>query len=282
MSLLRVLLWPLRNRGAREASARPAPAALPQVTLEQYEQIMPILKVSDGATEVAFCTPNRFTHWRVETLFSKEPDTIEWIASFGPHDVLVDIGANVGMYTVWAARTRGTRVYAFEPESQNFAVLYRNIVLNKLGERVTAYCAALSDEENFSLLYLSEFRIGGSCHTLGAALDHNLEARRTGVTQGCISTTLDRLIERGVVPVPQHIKVDVDGLEHKVLAGCRDTIRNPQVKSVLVEINTNLPEHRSIVEDLAAMGYSYSTAQVASAQRKEGAFKGVGNYVFRR
>jgi FkbM family methyltransferase len=283
MSILEVLLWPLRHRRGRSAGLdKPAEQGLPQLTLEQYEQIAPILAVNDGGTEVRYFTPNRFTHWRVQTLFTKEPDTIAWIKGFARDEVLVDIGANVGMYTIWAAKTRGARVYAFEPESQNFAILYKNIVLNDLGRLVTAYCAALSDEEAFSLLYLSDFQVGSSCHTFGAALDHNLASRRVGITQGCVSSTLDRLVERGLVPVPQHIKIDVDGLEHKVLAGCRDTLREPRVKSVLVEINTNLAEHRQIVEELLAGGFRYSAEQVAAAQRKDGAFKGVGNYVFQR
>ena len=217
-----------------------------------------------------------------DTLFTKEPDTIEWIRGFDANDILVDIGANVGMYTIWAAKTRGVRVFAFEPESQNFALLYRNIVLNRLFGLVTAYCAALSDEEGFSLLYLSDFQLGASCHTFGESLDHNLADRRTGITQGCVSTTLDNLVARGAVPVPHHIKIDVDGLEHKVLAGCRDTLRNSQVKSLLVEINTNLAQHRRLAEELADMGFSHSADQVERALRTEGAFRGVGNYVFQR
>ncbi len=68
-----------------------------------------------------------------------------WIAGFEAGEVLVDIGANVGMYTIWAAKTRGVTVYAFEPESQNYALLNKNIFYNQLGDRVHAYGVALSD-----------------------------------------------------------------------------------------------------------------------------------------
>jgi hypothetical protein len=91
---------------------------------------------------VVYLTPNTRALWRVETLFSKEPDTIEWIASFAPDEVLADIGANVGMYTIWAAKTRGTRVFAFEPEAQNYALLNCNIHANGLDQAVRAYCSA--------------------------------------------------------------------------------------------------------------------------------------------
>ena len=279
MTFLRLLLWPLLKK-------RKPPAATPDpistLTLEQYESFVPTMTLHDGAKSVSYCTPNAVTKWRVDTFFSKEPDTVEWIRTFSPGDVLVDVGANVGMYTIWAAKTRGARVYAFEPESQNYALLYRNIVLNDLAHLVTGYCAAVSDEERFSLLHLSHFHLGGSCHTFGAAQGIDLQPRRSRYTQGCFSTSLDALVHRGVVPVPAHIKIDVDGLEHKVIAGCRETLADRRVKSVLIEINTNLPEHCAIIGEMGALGYSHSEQQVAAAQRQEGPFKGVGNYVFQR
>ena len=253
-----------------------------QLKPKQYERLTPILKLRDGPTEVLYAAPNEFTQYRVESLHVKEPDTIDWIRGFGPGDVLVDIGANVGMYTIWAAKTRGTRVFAFEPESQNFAVLCRNIVLNKVGDRVTAYCAALSDEAGYSLLHLSAFTAGGSGHTFGEDVDHNLRSRSSPYTQGCMSVTLDHLVSDGVVPVPTHIKIDVDGIEHKVLAGCRETLRDARLRTILIEINSNLEEHRHLVDELGALGFSFSDQQVQAARRTQGPSAGTGNYVFRR
>jgi FkbM family methyltransferase len=278
MNVFRVLLWPWHNY--RRAAGDPP--AEPQLSLEQYEMLSPHQTLSDGTTDVVYATPNVFTKWRVDSLFTKEPDTIEWIGGFQPGEVFVDIGANVGMYTIWAAKTRGVRTFAFEPESQNYALLYRNIVMNGLSENVVAYCLALSDTASYSLLHLSQFRLGGSCHSFGEKIDHRLEHRDTKLSQGCVATTLDALVAAGVLPVPHHIKIDVDGLEHKVLAGCRAVLADRTLKSVLVEINTNLEQHRQIITDMQALGFGYSEQQVALARRTEGAFKGVGNYVFRR
>jgi FkbM family methyltransferase len=281
MNVFRLLMWPWRNY-RRSASGITVPPPAPEFSLEQYEQLVPHQTIRDGATAVLYATPNVFTQWRVDTLFSKEPDTIEWIRGFQTGDVFVDIGANVGMYTIWAAKTRGVRTFAFEPESQNYALLYRNIVMNGLSENVVAYCLALSDTAGYSLLHLSEFKIGGSCHSYGEKIDHRLEHRDTKLSQGCVSTTLDSLVAGGVLPMPNHIKIDVDGLEHKVLAGCRNVLADQRLKSVLVEINTNLELHRNIIADMKVLGFDFSGQQVAQAQRKEGAFKGVGNYVFFR
>jgi len=160
--------------------------------------------------------------------------------------------------------------------------LYQNIVRNNLSRQVTGYCAALADETGFSPLYLSEFVAGSSVHTYGAELDFKLEPRPSNIIQGCFATTLDQLVATGVVPVPHHIKIDVDGLEHKVLAGCRNVLAEPAVKSVLVELNTHLAEHRALIALLEKAGFAYSPAEVQRYLRKEGSFQGVGNHVFRR
>ena len=108
------------------------------LTLEQYERLSPRSEIAFGGLKMLFATPNTLTLWRVQSIHKKEPCTLEWIAGFGEGDILVDCGANVGMYTVWAAVTRKARVYAFEPEAQNYALLNRNIQLNGLAGRVRA------------------------------------------------------------------------------------------------------------------------------------------------
>jgi FkbM family methyltransferase len=250
--------------------------------LEDYERLAPCRTVAFQGRDMTFFTPNGRTLWRVESLLSKEPDTIEWIGGFAAGDTLLDIGANVGMYSIFAARTRGARVFAFEPESQNYAILNRNIHLNGLSDLVSAYCAALSDRPGFSQLHLSLFDSGGSCHSYGAPLDHNNQPVAGRFTQGCIATTVDDLVAAGAIPVPAHVKIDVDGLEHKVIAGAKTTLADRDVRSVLIEINTALDEHWEVVDAMLALGFDYGRDQVARSVRTEGTFQGVGNYVFRR
>ena len=250
--------------------------------LSEYERLDPHRTVEFEGHNLIFATPNRHTAWRVDTLFRKEPDTIEWIAGFAPGEILLDVGANVGMYSVFAAKTRGARVYAFEPESQNYAILNRNILLNGLDGLIQAYCVALADEVKLDKLYLSEFIAGGSCHSYGAEVGFDDRPRTSAFAQGCLSSTIDALVSAGAVPAPNHIKVDVDGIEPSVMAGARKTLADARVRSVLIEINTNLDTHWKIVDDMLELGFDYSADQVERAQRKEGSFKGVGNYVFRR
>ncbi|HEY5918287.1 MAG TPA: hypothetical protein VIU13_12820, partial [Chryseolinea sp.] len=58
--------------------------------------------------------------FRCETYDTKEPETLDWIDKFKKDEILFDIGGNIGVYSMYAGK-KGARVYAFEPESQNFS-----------------------------------------------------------------------------------------------------------------------------------------------------------------
>jgi FkbM family methyltransferase len=250
--------------------------------LAEYEKLNPRCEIEWQGKKILYCTPNGMTRWRAESLFEKEPVTLQWMSRLGADDVLADVGANVGMYSIWAAKVGGARVWAFEPESQNFALLNRNIVLNGLGGRVRAYCVALSDRPGYSELHLSEFSLGGSGHSLGEPVDFRLQPAQRAYSQGCVAATLDELVAAQAMPPPSHLKIDVDGFEHKVLAGAERTLRDARLRSLIVELNPALEPHRAALRSLEALGWRWDAAQVAAAERKEGPFKGLAEYVFSR
>jgi FkbM family methyltransferase len=237
--------------------------------------------VRNGA-EVRFNTVNDLTAWRARTAMTKEPGTIAWIEEMSAGDVLFDIGANVGLYSLCAARFRGVKVFAFEPESQNFALLNANVHANGLQDSVLAYCVALSDETRFDTLYVSNFEPGASCHNFGEAVQPDGAPLAAAFRQGCFATTLDALIASAAIPLPRHIKIDVDGIEHKVIRGAARTLADRGVASVLVEINAKRDEHWGIVDFMLEQGFRYSEEEAQRARRTEGFFAGTGNYVFRR
>ena len=75
--------------------------------------------VQHQGTTLEYTTPNDVTKWRVDSFHTKEPETIKWLSSICDSDVLFDVGANVGMYSIFAAKICGASVYAFEL-SHNF------------------------------------------------------------------------------------------------------------------------------------------------------------------
>ena len=82
--------------------------------------------------------------WRARTSLTKEPETLEWINTFEDADVLWDIGANVGVYSLYAALRRLT-VLAFEPSSANSYVRSRNVEINKMDDRVSTFCLTFNN-----------------------------------------------------------------------------------------------------------------------------------------
>ncbi len=244
------------------------------LTIDEYEAINPVRVVEHEGTKVIFCTPTAATNWRADRIYINEPKTLDWIAGFAKTDVLLDVGANVGMYSIWAAKTRGIRVFACEPESQNYAVLNKNIVVNSLIDEVIAYSVAISDEAKFDTLNLSSFAAGQALHgfehavTTRDAFAAQFEAFVPVHRQGCISTTIDDMVEAGM-PVPTHIKIDVDGFEDKVIAGGMKTLEQLETATLLIEINVHLEGHRLVVDYLESLGYVVDDKTEA-------------NYIFRR
>jgi FkbM family methyltransferase len=216
-----------------------------------------------------YATPSALVRARVETLFSREPTTAAWIASFACDDIFVDVGANFGLYSMYAASVAGARVYAFEPESQNYAELNKNIFLNSLHERVTGYCLALTDRAEISHLLLCSFSVGFGHHDFGAS-SWAADLHRGSVTfrndarlrQGSVGLTLDALVDGAVIPVPNHIKLDVDGFEWKVIKGAERTLGRPEVQSVLIETDFTIKENVQLIELMRSRGWQYSDDQI--------------------
>lgn len=227
-------------------------AIRPSVRL--VEQLHPIYRVKTGGGDIRYECVSLITLWRARTLFDKEPDTIEWIDSFGNGELLYDIGANVGMYSIYAA-SKGARVIAFEPESQNYAQLNRNIFLNQFQNRATALNLAVGRKSTIDYLYLSGFTVGGALNNLGSSVDYNHQPIESKFKQGVMSVSLDDLIEKYNLPVPNHIKIDVDGLESEIICGAEKTLGRAELKSVLVELNESLPEDASVIEILQSNGF---------------------------
>jgi FkbM family methyltransferase len=192
--------------------------------------------------------------WRARTLFDKEPETLAWIRGFDGGETLFDVGANVGLYTIYAA-VRGARVYAFEPESANLAVLNRNIQLNALGGRAIAYGVAVSRAAGLDTLRLASIEPGAALHAFGTDRDFKGDTFEPAFRQGCLALPLDELVYKYGLPVPSRIKIDVDGLEASIIEGARRVLAEPALKGLLVEVNEADSGDQRMLETLESGGF---------------------------
>jgi FkbM family methyltransferase len=169
----------------------------------------------------------------------KEPDTINWIENFlHEEDVFYDIGANVGVYSLVASKffQGKINIYAFEPAFMNFSQLCQNIYLNKCQDSIIPLQIALCDRTALDSFNYSSLTWGGAQNTIGEALDEKGQAFNPVFKQYILGYTIDHLIENFGLPIPNHLKIDVDGIEFQVLKGAAQTLANPLVRSIIVEL----------------------------------------------
>lgn len=216
--------------------------------------------------------------YRARTLRTKEPETIRWIETLGPDDVLFDVGANVGMYALYAGAC-GVRVCAFEPVFTNYFILNSNVHLNGLSERVRAYCLAISDCQRLDSMRLSSLGLGDAHSSFGENTTNAHGTFAPVFEQGALSWTLDDLVYAQGLPCPTHIKVDVDGLEGKVILGARRLLGDTRVRSILIELNHDLPADQEAEALIRASGFTLSAA---SGDRYESRGMEYSNMIFER
>lgn len=133
-------------------------------------------------------------------------------------DVFYDIGANVGFFSVIAAKLVGNtgKVYAFEPGKENAATVRHNVELNNF-KWVEVIEKAVSHTSGTGQLLLAEYSGGHALATADVPPDLTGE-----VTVDLVS--IDELIEQQQIMPPNFVKVDVEGAELDVLQGMRETI----------------------------------------------------------
>jgi FkbM family methyltransferase len=170
---------------------------------------------------------------------NKERLTCEWIEKhYKKGDVIYDIGANIGAVSLISAAylEKDCLIYSFEPVPSTFNMLFKNIMLNDFDKVIVPLNIALSDKVQIDNFNLTSLESGTSGHSVdGAGVLSNFSKRLTVLTQ-----TLDNLIDSYNLKIANHLKIDVDGIDYRVLLGGENSIlKNPKLKTILIEKNDN-------------------------------------------
>ena len=203
-----------------------------------------------------FHIPNWLAFYRAKTLLTKEPETIAWLNKIKTNSVIYDIGANVGVYSIYAAAVRDCRVLSFEPSFLNLELLFRNIQTNNLQDKITIVPLSLSNKSQIEDFYMQEGDNiwGGAHNSSGSNRSQDGTEMQKFKTSSQIALSLDDLVNIFNLPTPSHIKIDVDGLEDRVLQGGLNTFGN--TKSILIEIDAkNTDKNREIQAVLSNLGF---------------------------
>jgi FkbM family methyltransferase len=216
--------------------------------LNCYEYVIGLIRnkkksVFHKGVHFKFATPNYICKYRADTFSSKEPETLEWIDGFIDESVFWDIGANVGLYSIYAAKNKKSNVFSFEPSVFNLEILAKNINLNDQTHRINIVPIAISDKCGFGRLNMSTTEWGGALSTFDKPYGYDGTELITVFEYSICSVSLDDAIEKLNIPMPDYLKIDVDGIEHLVLEGGIKVLKN--VKSVLIEISIRFDEQRN-------------------------------------
>jgi FkbM family methyltransferase len=142
---------------------------------------------------------------------------------------VVDIGANIGVFTAAAASRLTTgKVFSFEPNPEIFGLLNENIVLNNFGNKVVTYpMAVTSKRENRSLYF--ESQMWGGAHVVG---ENPAKEQAEKFEVECIG--LDDIFELTQLTSIDFLKIDVEGAEEEILKGATPDAFN-RIRHILIE-----------------------------------------------
>lgn len=200
---------------------------------------------------------------QVERIYSREPGTIKWINSFAKDHVFLDIGACVGLYSIYASN-KVKQVYAFEPHLANCSVLLENCNLN-CATNVGVYNFALDAETRHGAMIYNNLKPGTTQNQFKS--DQEIEETKQidlsnkhvndflqdlapRLMEKKISYPLDFLVGQCWIKMPDHIKLDVENSsELEVLKGMKKSLR--QVTSIMINVQP-IDNNGLLIDDFLA------------------------------
>ncbi|MCE9598362.1 MAG: FkbM family methyltransferase [Spirochaetia bacterium] len=180
----------------------------------------------------------------------EEFDNMGFVLHFlRPADLFLDVGANIGSYSVLAAGVLGCKTVSLEPFTRSFASLERNIAVNRIGKLVSPRVVAASDRKGTLKL----------ATTLGA-MNHVVPS--SDISSESVEVDADTLDNIVGDQIPALIKIDVEGFEQSVIMGARRTLRDPRQQALLIELG-GLSERFGVhATDLRGLIQSFGYSEV--------------------
>jgi FkbM family methyltransferase len=172
-------------------------------------------------------------------VMTKHEEEIIGIFRPKPGDVVVDVGAHMGRYTIPSSKSVGGsgKVIAIEAHPYNFRILQHNLRLNRL-TNVTALNRAVYSKKDKLKLFLPDEDLGYTMHH--SLMTNYLSTKYEEVERKYIEVqadTLDNLLKSTGITKVNWIKIDVEGAEYEVLKGAKEILSLNKSISILVEVH---------------------------------------------
>ena len=227
--------------------------------LRVCEYLLPRHRIASRLGPLVFVTTHPQALLYPHDFATREPETLAWIEAFETPCRFWDVGANIGVFSLYAGLRPGVEVSAFEPAAASYGALCRNIAANDLDARVRAYCVALSDRTQLGSLNLSGTNAGSVFNAFASTEDCFGNEIEVVSRQGMVGFSVDDFRRLFSLPAPNYLKIDVDSTEEQILAGASETLRDPDLRSVLIELEaSDTARNHRLMGVLEAAGLSLS------------------------
>ncbi len=153
---------------------------------------------------LVFLRPNTTDKWVVQEIMLRDDYRLQSMAL--SQATVIDLGANIGLVSLRAATLGATRVYAYEPEPDNYGLLTKNVASNRFESVIETFAFACTDKEQTLDLYMSTTNVAG--HSIYGGDKEKITVR---------STTLPRIFEAHAIAACDLLKIDVEGSEFLIL-----------------------------------------------------------------
>lgn len=209
-------------------------------------------------------TPSYISRWRATNIYTKEPETIEWIKNFKSINnkiIFWDIGANVGTFSLCAAcYHKNIIIYAHEPNFKNLSLLSKNISINNFENIIYINQLPLGEHHlNLDTFYEGDDTEGGANSSFKESINTFTNKYRL------IGTNINFLLNNNLIELPNYIKIDIDGLEDLVLTGADNALNYPNLKSILIETDlSNTQTYNNINKKLEKFGFKLNSKHLCN------------------
>ena len=190
---------------------------------------------------------------RINQYSNDEPSTIEWIKSFKDNSIFYDIGSNIGGFSFIASLyTKDIKVFSFDPNMENFYAHLSAVKKNKI-KNIFPLNLALNNINEFNY-FKYDNTYAGSKGTFGEELKSQLLKsqysnpfkRGISLEVGILGVSLDSLIYNFNMPIPNYIKIDVDGNDLLVLKGAKKLLNESSLKEIFIEIDDKIYPNKEV------------------------------------
>jgi len=177
-----------------------------------------------------------------------EPETIKWLESFSDNSIFYDIGSNIGGYSFIANMIhKNIQIYSFEANFMNFYTQLKTCVKNNINN-IVPMNVAINDENNFDY-FKFHLPVNGGDGTFGEKLKKQMlnsdysnpfTHKKSNLEVGMLGVSLDSLVYDFGLPVPNYIKLDVDGNELLILNGAKRLLKEKKIKQIFIEVDDKI------------------------------------------